>query len=181
MKRGWLLVAVALAVLAMPSASAATQEVRIKAGPKFEPSDVSINEGDTIKWIAEVNGHTVTSDGDGQAPWTADGRFDESVSTTDPFEFTFDDPGTFHYFCRPHSSFMQGRVLVAAVVTDSFPPTTSPTMVTVTDSFPTTDATTAATGTGTQDGATGPGNGTPFPPVVFVLAAAWVAAWRRHG
>lgn len=97
------------------SVPAATVTVSVGGGaPVFSPGSVSIQPGDTVKWVWNSVGftHSVTSGNGGQP----DGIFDSGLHM-DPFTFshTFPDPGTFNYFCIPHYSMgMVGSVVVAA-------------------------------------------------------------------
>lgn len=103
------------------SADAADQQVVLR-GNRFEPSRVTIRQGETVTW-AHVDGnaaHSVTAD---------DGSFDSSPSCTalvalgcmragETFSRRFDQPGTFRYYCRVHGgpggSGMSGVVAVEA-------------------------------------------------------------------
>lgn len=75
----------------------------------FEPAVVSVRVGDTMRWTQEgAVPHTVT---EGQRG-TAASAFDTLlVGTGQSFEFTFGEPGTFPYHCRPHFG-MDGTVIV---------------------------------------------------------------------
>lgn len=97
-----------------PGVEAATHEVTVGgAGNTFSPSTLNIRVGDTVHWTWANGGHTVTS-GDACA---ADGRFSSGDATSpggSSFSFTFQQPGSFPYFCVPHCSFgMRGVVNVA--------------------------------------------------------------------
>jgi plastocyanin len=74
---------------------------------------VTINAGDTISWIWREGGHTVTS-GEGFFVPGAGDLFDVPVNISNQtFSFTFNDSGTFPYFCRPHELFnMKGIINV---------------------------------------------------------------------
>ena len=92
--------------------------------PVFNPSTVTIQPGDTVKWTWRSVGfsHSVTSGSNG----TSDGLFDSGIHGEPfTFSFTFPNAGTFPYFCIPHRSMgMVGYVTVA----DSTPtPTPTPT------------------------------------------------------
>lgn len=67
-----------------------------------EPGDV--NEGGTV---------TVTNNDSTTHTWTSnDGVFDSSgISPGESFEFTFDDAGTYSYFCNIHPN-MTGSITV---------------------------------------------------------------------
>ena len=79
-------------------------------GPfKFLQSTVNIDAGTTVKWTATgANPHTITSDGcaDSRAgACTFDSGLDTFVRADTPrptYEFKFNNPGTYSYFCRLH-------------------------------------------------------------------------------
>jgi plastocyanin len=72
----------------------------------YDPGNDLVPPGTTITWTnTGLIGHTVTSD---------DGVFDSGdLGPGQTFSFTFDTPGTYWYFCRPHP-FMRGRIVVAS-------------------------------------------------------------------
>jgi plastocyanin len=76
----------------------------------FIPADVSVSVGDTVTWSNDdTAAHTVTSGNPADGP---DGKFDSSLfmaGTT--FEHTFDEAGTYDYFCMVHP-WMKGKVQV---------------------------------------------------------------------
>ena len=76
----------------------------------FIPQDITINAGDTISWINDDSAaHTVTSGSVLDGPTYV---FDSSLFMPDGvFEHTFDDPGTFEYFCMVHP-WMAGTITV---------------------------------------------------------------------
>ena len=76
----------------------------------FEPAMTMIEPGTTVTWTnAGDRPHTVTAD---------DGSFDSGrLDPGEPFSVTFDEPGTFTYFCGFHPE-MQGTVMVAEAPTD---------------------------------------------------------------
>lgn len=68
----------------------------------FQPADREVEVGTTITWINTSSVmHTVTS-----GPIDDhDGLFDSgNMNPQDEFEYTFDEPGEFPYFCRPHAA-----------------------------------------------------------------------------
>jgi len=70
----------------------------------FEPADIVVHRGDTVRWeFGGVLPHTVTAD---------DGSFDSGIQQPGgTFTFTFDTLGTFTYTCTLHP-FMIGSVTV---------------------------------------------------------------------
>ena len=80
-------------------------------GQSFSSSNIEVEVGTTVTWTNESSLiHTVTSGSNGNA----DGTFDSgNVSPGETFSYTFDEVGTFDYFCEPHiSSGMVGTVTV---------------------------------------------------------------------
>ncbi len=77
----------------------------------FIPATVSISTGSTVVWINDdTAAHTVTSGGPAGGP---DGVFDSSlVMGGVSFEVTFDDAGSYDYFCMVHP-WMTGTVNVS--------------------------------------------------------------------
>ena len=89
----------------------------------YDPASIEIDAGTSIRWLNEDEGvrHTVTSGlpGDNGVPGVSegeppkpDGVFDGDLpDASSGFTFTFDEPGTYAYFCRVHPS-MTGEVIV---------------------------------------------------------------------
>ncbi len=83
----------------------------------FTPDDITVNLGDTVVWTNTEGFHNVSAD-------------DASFRSGDPanppwvFEFTFNTPGDFGYFCEIHGSTsggMRGNVTVVdPVFSDGF-------------------------------------------------------------
>ena len=103
-----------------PSASDQGDRVTIQDFT-FAPKKVSVSVGDTVTWTnADDILHTVTS-GVGQKQGVPgvtkdkdakpNGVFDQELDLDDTFEFTFDKPGAFKYFCAIHPG-MVGTVIV---------------------------------------------------------------------
>ena len=105
---------------AAPEAAAAQVELKAIA---FTPSELEISTGTTVTWTNEDEGvaHTVTS---GKAkkegvpgisedrPGKPDGVFNQELPEAgDTYEFTFDEPGTYKYFCAIHAP-MTGTIVV---------------------------------------------------------------------
>lgn len=69
----------------------------------FSPSSLSVAAGDTVEWTNDQSiTHTVTSN---------DELFDMTLSEDATFEFTFEDAGTYPYFCAIHPA-MVGTIEV---------------------------------------------------------------------
>lgn len=66
----------------------------------YIPHTVTINSGDTVRWDnPDIAAHTITSVTD----MVPDGVFDSGLISIDAsFEHTFDEPGTYDYFCIVH-------------------------------------------------------------------------------
>jgi plastocyanin len=75
----------------------------------YDPPQITVPAGTTVVWtnLDEVI-HTVTS-GTRENP---DGLFDSGdIPAGGTFSYTFDEPGTYQYFCIPHPG-MDGTVIV---------------------------------------------------------------------
>ena len=107
-------------------ATAATVMVDVAPGDTvFLPDSVTIQVGDTVMWTWKGNGHSVTSGYPGQPS----GMFDSGVRSAGfTFSFTFQNAGTFLYYCTPHGICcgMTGVVTVTPA-TPTPTPTPSPT------------------------------------------------------
>ncbi|MEX2467504.1 MAG: plastocyanin/azurin family copper-binding protein [Gemmatimonadota bacterium] len=83
-------------------------EVTLNDDLTFSPATVTISSGTTIRWVSQSDmTHTVTPEGHSEwssASLTASGQ---------TFTHTFDDTGTFDYFCEPHlAQGMTGTITV---------------------------------------------------------------------
>jgi len=78
-------------------------------GMAFSPVNKTISIGTTIKWTNyDGFNHTVTSG----VPGTPSGLFDSgNIGSSGTFSYTFDQAGTFNYFCKIHTS-MTGTITV---------------------------------------------------------------------
>jgi plastocyanin len=75
---------------------------------EFTPGSVTVAAGGSVTWSnTDSVAHTVTSG----SPGDADGTFDESLSGGGEASVTFDESGTFAYFCAIHPN-MTGEVVV---------------------------------------------------------------------
>lgn len=96
-----------------------------KTGPEeydFKPADVTVNAGDTVKWVnTDTVAHTSTSFDD---VWNSD-----NMDPKQEFSYTFEKTGAYRYFCAYHAG-MEGTVNVAAApqptATSPPAPTTTP-------------------------------------------------------
>ncbi len=117
------IVLVAAALLAAPSGLSASHEdveviELVETGDSeepyaFEPAEVTIEPGTTVRWVHTHDVfHTITST-DSHEEHNPNGEFDASMSSEgDTFEHTFEEAGTFHYYCKPHTGFMFGTITV---------------------------------------------------------------------
>lgn len=69
----------------------------------FEPAYPAIPSGARVVWVnRDREAHTVTSDV---------GLFDAEIGPGERFSFTFEEPGTYFFYCLPHD-WMIGEVTV---------------------------------------------------------------------
>jgi plastocyanin len=115
------LLSAALLVLALGHARGQEAvEIRLVPQPSdaerpfvFEPETLTVPAGTTVRWVnaADVF-HTVTF-ADSRDVRVPNGTFDQSLASAgQAVERRFDQPGTFFYFCQPHSTFMAGTIVV---------------------------------------------------------------------
>ena len=100
-------------LLAAPCALLAETHVVTQEGITFVPADLLILKHDRVRWVWTAASHTVTN-GTGSGDPQAGTLFDAPLSPEFPaFEYPFDEPGVFPYFCFPHEFFgMQGTITV---------------------------------------------------------------------
>jgi plastocyanin len=78
---------------------------------KFNPDALTVKVGTTVTWINQDGYiHIVTS---GTSPSERSGLFDSgNLNGGETFSFTFDETGTYDYFCIPHFSLgMIGKII----------------------------------------------------------------------
>ena len=87
----------------------------------FLPYEVSINVGDTVTWVNDdTAAHTSTGGSPSDGP---SGVFDSSlILAGSSFSFTFNEAGTYEYFCMVHP-WMTGIVIVGGTAPTPPPPT----------------------------------------------------------
>jgi plastocyanin len=92
-----------------PTDPMAGEEVEIlMAGSQFSPQELTIPAGTTVLWYNDDTlPHTVTSN-DGAV---AGERFDAELDPGESFSYTFEDPGTYTYYCALHAG-MVGEITV---------------------------------------------------------------------
>jgi len=76
----------------------------------FSPADITINAGDEVHWMnVDTAAHTVTGGSPADGP---SGVFDSSLVMADAnYAFTFDEAGSYDYFCMVHP-WMVGSISV---------------------------------------------------------------------
>ncbi len=92
-----------------PSSGATTHIVKMTGDYEFVPSELTIKQGDSVKWLMvttkahEVASGTVIEGPDGREG-VPDGLWkSETFRTTDEsFTYTFNSTGTFPYYCNAH-------------------------------------------------------------------------------
>ncbi len=85
-------------------------EIQIEMrGLRFNPDMLTIKQGTTVRWVNEDSVvHTVVSG----VRDNKSGLFDSgNMSSGATFSYTFNEKGTFDYFCEPHSG-MDGTIVV---------------------------------------------------------------------
>jgi plastocyanin len=95
-----------------PSAWAANHTVMVR-NFEFAPKDIVIQKGDTVIWEWETGAHTTTN-GTGGADPNSGTLWDAPITSSNTtFQYTFDDAGSFPYYCVPHElANMVGSVTV---------------------------------------------------------------------
>jgi plastocyanin len=109
----------------VPSAWAQGQEVTVRMEDNFfDPANITVEPGTTVTWVQSGNNpHTTTS---------YDGLWDSGMiegGSGGTFSFTFEEPGTFDYFCIPH----EDLGMVGSVTVTGGTATTSPTATALSD------------------------------------------------
>lgn len=101
--------------VSMVQGAFATKHVVQQAGFAFVPASITVQPGDTVRWVRSSGTHTVTSG----ANCTASGLFHAPLNITTP-NFTWTVPAsvagtTVAYFCVPHClGGMVGSIVVQA-------------------------------------------------------------------
>jgi plastocyanin len=93
----------AASTAAAPATAESTDKVQI-SDFKFVPETITVKTGTEVTWSnSDDTAHTATAD---------DGSFDTgTLDQGDSKGVTFDQPGTFSYFCKFHA-FMKGTIEV---------------------------------------------------------------------
>ena len=101
-------------------ASAASFTVKMGADSgllKFDPPELTIKTGDTVKWVNnKLSPHNVVFD-DSKIDKAAAVKLSHKALVFSPgegYETTFSDPGTYVYYCEPH----RGAGMVAKIIVE---------------------------------------------------------------
>lgn len=105
----------------LPGSGNGTEEV-VLDGLTFQPRSLEIEAGTTVRWVSkDAVLHTVTSGEQGTigVPGVSEGEPDMPTGLFDQdmpdegatFTFTFDEPGTYPYYCSIHPG-MVGEIVV---------------------------------------------------------------------
>lgn len=95
-------------------------------GLQFIPEVLTVPAGTTVQWIGNAFEHTVTSSATmedalggnhnkcpARSSESCSNVFDEPLDRFKTVEYTFEEPGHYPYFCRPHYPVgMVGRIVV---------------------------------------------------------------------
>jgi len=95
----------ALLVLSLQNVKATVHVVSV-TNFSFTPANVTVNPGDTVRWVLSVGLHTTTSDPSSPKMW-------DSGTLGAPFNLQFvlaDGPGPFTYHCATHPLTMMGTI-----------------------------------------------------------------------
>ena len=76
---------------------------------RFVAKDAEIGVGETVTWNFAAPSHTTTSDRGQAESWNSSSKTNPTGTS---FQHTFQNPGRYSYYCRPHQSFMKGTVVV---------------------------------------------------------------------
>ncbi len=135
MRRVLYLLALSLMALSLIVPSAGAQQAQTATvnmrDNYFDQANITVPAGTTVTWVQSGNNsHTTTS---------YDGLWDSGLlpaGSGQTFSFTFNTPGTYRYFCRPHEAVgMVGTVTVTgggdttAAAQPSMPTTSGPSLL----------------------------------------------------
>ena len=126
--RTGLLSLLAFLILPVSLTRGATTIVRVASGNElvFSPKSVTVQPGDTVKWIWDGSSHDVKSGSPGQQTDLFGTQIQQSGAT---YSHKFTTPGNFPYFCSPHGACcgMVGTITVAGTPPATPTPTPTPT------------------------------------------------------
>jgi plastocyanin len=81
----------------------------------FSPASLSVAVGETVRWRWDSANHNIVVDQQpDDADWTGtDGDASKTYGEGHTYEYTFETPGAYDYFCQPHASLgMRATVVV---------------------------------------------------------------------
>ena len=123
-----LAIVVSLAALVSCQSEPSNTHAPSMANHSFTPETIEINPGEVVEWANDTDeAHTVTAVEDslpagaeyfssGSASGEQEAKKNLAEELMDPgetFEWTFDEPGTYRYYCIPHKADgMVGSVVV---------------------------------------------------------------------
>jgi plastocyanin len=114
MKRMILGVALVFGLLGVGDVLAATQQVNANFS-SFSPENITINEGDSVRWVRVSNSHTTTSGSGPLDPESGD-LWDAPLTTQSPqYIRRFNTPGFYEYYCKVHGASMSGTITVNGI------------------------------------------------------------------
>jgi plastocyanin len=89
--------------------------VDVGPGTFFRPASLRVVTGTTVRWVWQSDNHNVAVR---EQPVDADWDGHRTIENTGfEFEFEFEVPGTYDYFCEPHvRQGMTGSVIVSPAV-----------------------------------------------------------------
>ncbi|WP_415383435.1 SHOCT domain-containing protein [Halosimplex sp. TS25] len=103
---------VATAGLARPVAAQETPIVRM-GNNYFDPIGLHVDPGTPVRFEIAAGAHSATAY-ENRIP-SAASAFDSGIISSGGFEHTFEEPGTYDYYCIPHKSVrMVGRIVVGS-------------------------------------------------------------------
>lgn len=72
----------------------------------FDPEEVTISVGETVRWVWETDTHNIVVDSQPEgANWEGtEGDASTVYDTGHEYEYTFETAGTYEYICAPHES-----------------------------------------------------------------------------
>ncbi|MGN8216017.1 plastocyanin/azurin family copper-binding protein [Halococcus salifodinae] len=100
-----------------PSGGGPTKQVAVGPGGSltFEPAQVTIAPGTTVRWSWESDNHNIVPNSQpGGSNWQGtSGPSSKTYNTGHTYSHTFSTTGTYEYYCQPHrSAGMTGSVTV---------------------------------------------------------------------
>ena len=115
-RRGFLgaLGAGTVATAGLPRPVAAQEQPVVRMGNNyFDPIGLHVEPGTTVRFEIAAGAHSATAY-ENRIPFDAS-PFDSGIISSGGFEYTFEEPGTYDYYCIPHKSVgMVGRIVVGS-------------------------------------------------------------------